>query len=172
MNMKVIDYIVRAGRAEDVTSVDVLLSRAFPQLLKADYPPSVMVTAVPLMSRAQPGLVTCGTYYVAETTEGFIVGAGGWTLRDPSSGQADGRTGNIRHFATDPAVVRQGVGRRLMRRCVTDAMDAGMEALRCLSTRTAVPFYRAQGFDVVGDVMIELKAGVSFPAVSMVRSLS
>ena len=168
---KTVDYIIRTGRPEDVVGVDMLLSRAYPQLLKADYPPSVMVTAVPLIARAKPGLVTCGTYYVAETEAGEIVGAGGWTLRDPSTGRADGRIGSIRHFATDPGVVRQGVGRRLMRRCLADAIDVGMEGMRCLSTRTAVPFYEALGFLTTREVVIELSPGVRFPALDMARNL-
>lgn len=67
-----------AGRA-DLALVDALLARSYPALLKADYPPSVMVTAVPLIARANPGLVTSGHYYVVTDETGRVVGAGGCT---------------------------------------------------------------------------------------------
>jgi len=54
---------IRATTKADIPAVDALLARAYPVLLKPDYPASVLVTALPLISRAQPGLVTCGTYY-------------------------------------------------------------------------------------------------------------
>ncbi len=166
-----IRYIVRAGRSDDVTGVDTLLARAFPRLLKSDYPPSVMVTAVPLISRAQPALVTCGTYYVAETEDGAILGCGGWTLRNPATGRSGGRTGSIRHFATDPDHTRQGIAAALMARVILDATDAGMTGLDCLSTRTAVPFYAAQGFDVRGEAEIALSDGIAFPVILMYRPI-
>lgn len=169
--MESLAFTVRAGRADDVGAVDALLQRSYPRLLKRDYKPSVLVTAIPLISRAQPALITCGTYYVAEAAEGAIIGAGGWTLRNPASGREYRRVGNIRHFATDPDHVRQGVAGRLMHRCLLDARDARLEALHCYSTLTAVPFYRSQGFEVLGDVEIELQPGIMLPAVSMHRRL-
>ena len=50
--MESIAYTVRAGRADDVGPVDALLQRAYPRLLRKDYKPSVLVTAIPLISRA------------------------------------------------------------------------------------------------------------------------
>ncbi|MEM9229465.1 MAG: GNAT family N-acetyltransferase [Pseudomonadota bacterium] len=167
--VETLDYHVRVADAGDVPGVEALLERSYPQLLKADYPPSVMVSAVPMLVRAQPALIGCGTYYVAETVGKHIVGAGGWTLRNPATGRREGAMGSIRHFATDPAVLRQGVGRQLMRRCLVDAIDAGMEGMLCIATRTAVRFYQAMGFRTTGEVIVELKPGVRFPAVNMRR---
>lgn len=164
------EFIVRPGRRQDVPAVDALLARSYPRLLKADYPPSVLVTAIPLIARAQPALVSCGTYFVAETLDGTILGAGGWTRQDPSGGAARG-WGSIRHFATDPDHLRRGVGRALMQRCLLEARDAGMTGMLCLSTRTAVAFYESAGFVATGDIALELRPGVIFPAVRMERGL-
>lgn len=162
---------IRPGRREDVPGVDALLARSYPQLLKADYPPSTLVTAVPLISRAQPGLITCGTYHVATTEAGRIIAAGGWTRRNPSTGQAMQGLGNIRHFATDPAYLRRGIASALMDRCLREARAEGLRTMACYSTRTAVPFYARHGFRTLAEVTIELSAGVSFPAVAMERHL-
>ena len=40
---------IRRTRREDLAEVDALFQRSYPALLKGHYPPSLMVTAVPLM---------------------------------------------------------------------------------------------------------------------------
>ena len=74
-------------------------------------------------------------------------------------------------MATDPDVTRQGIGRKLMREAVADASRAGVLRLECLSTRTAVPFYMALGFRVVGPTEVPLQPGIVFPAVRMIADL-
>ncbi len=168
-------YFVRTARSVDMVAIDDVLSRSYPKLLKADYPPSVLVTAVPVISRAQPDLVASGTYYVAEDSAGMILGAGGWTVRAPGTGQSRGQmaaeAGHIRHFATDPDHLRKGVAQALMKRVLLDAEAVGVSRLECLSTRTAVPFYIAQGFRTMGDVDVRLRGGISFPAIQMFRPM-
>jgi GNAT superfamily N-acetyltransferase len=157
---------VRVARPDDLAGVDALLSRAYPRLLKADYPPSVLVTALPLIVRAQPALLRCGTYYVAETEAGQIVGAGGWT---PDRTLSD--TGHIRHVVCDDRLTRRGIARGLIERAVQTAQDAGIRQMECWSTRTAVPFYAAMGFCEIGPFDVPLRAGITFPSVRMMRDL-
>jgi len=157
--------VIRATGPEDLATVDALLARSYPRLLKADYPPSVMVMAVPLISRARPELVCSGTYFVAETFGGQVVGAGGWSRR-----RGPARRAEIRHVAVDPDHLRQGVARALFQHIFATAQAAGMRGYDCLSTRTAVPFYRAMGFAEVGPAQIPLGPGILFPAVRMVRA--
>lgn len=156
---------IRTATRSDLAAVDALLARSYPRLLKADYPPSVLVTALPLISKAQPRLLASGTYYVAEL-DGVIVGAGGWT-RDRRRRD----TGHIRHVVTDADHVRKGIGRALMRHILEQAARAGLRRMECWSTRTAVAFYAAMGFAEVGPMVVELAPGISFPAVRMVRRL-
>jgi len=162
---------VRMAVRADIAAVDALLARSFPRLLKPDYPPSVLVTALPRISRAQPGLVTCGTYYVVEEA-GQIIGAGAWTRAVPGGGKAQQGLGNVRHVVTDDRAVRRGVGRTLLTHVFAMARAAGISRLDCISTRTAVPFYAAMGFAVRGPVTISLAPGIDFPAVAMTCELS
>ncbi len=163
---------IRPGTAADIAPLDALLSRSYPRLLAADYPPSILVTAIPRISRAQPRLVTSGTYFVALRGD-EVIGGGGWTRALPGDGGVgESGVGHIRHFATDVDAVRSGVGRALMGRVLQSAGDAGIARLECFSTRTAVPFYRACGFETLQDVDIDLAPGITFPAVHMQRALS
>jgi GNAT superfamily N-acetyltransferase len=162
---------LRRSRPEDLADVDALLARCFPRLLSRDYPPSVMVTAVPLMSRARPGLVGSPGYFVAADPEGRIVAAGGWSSGPRDRGVRGAGLGHVRHVATDPDLVRRGIGRALMRRVLQDAAGAGVGVMECLATRTAEPFYAALGFRRIGAVDVTLQPGIVFPAVRMVHQL-
>lgn len=164
-------YVVRAAWPDDMAAIDEVLGRSYPRLLKADYPPSILVTAVPVISRAQPQLVASGTYYVVEGEEGALLGAGGWTSQAPGTGRVSSETAHIRHFATDPDHLRKGVAGALMQRVLADAEASGIKRLECLSTRTAVPFYLAQGFRTLGNIDIQLRGGITFPAIQMARSI-
>ena len=130
--------------------------------------PSVLVTAIPLISRANPALVSSGTYFVVEEV-GEILGAGGWTPGAPPGGRSQKRVGHIRHVVTDHTHVRKGIGRKLMARIVSDAASAGIRQLECFSTLTAEPFYVACGFRTLGPMSVTLRKGIDFPAVHMRR---
>ena len=160
---------VRFARPDDLAAVDALLARSYPRLLKADYPPSVLVTALPLISRAQPRLVTSGTFYVG-LLDGEIVAAGGWTHHGPQSNKQTQR-GHIRHVVTDHRHTGRGFGRALIRHTLEQAKSAGIRHMECQSTLMAVGFYRALGFDEIGPLEIELRPGIIFPAVQMIRKI-
>ena len=44
-----------------------------------------LVTALPLISRARPDLLSSRSYFVVEDAEGRIFGAGGWTAHSPAA---------------------------------------------------------------------------------------
>ena len=152
---------LRTATPADMAALDDLFARSYPALLKADYPPSLQVLALPLLSRANPRLLASGTYYVAEGADGALLGAGGW-----SRSGGPGR-GQVRHVVTDKAHVRQGIGRQLLNHVMAEARRAGLRRLDCQSTLTAVPFYRACGFRALGRIDVPLGPGIVFPAVAM-----
>ena len=158
-------FVIRPTTRADMAAVDALLARSYPKLLKADYPPSILVTAIPLISRAQPKLLSCGTYYVAQEGED-ILGAGGWT-RDGK----DPRHGHIRHVATDDRHLRRGVARAILEHCLSVAQDNGIKTMECWSTLTAETFYQSVGFKTLGPKDVELGAGILFPSIRMMQTL-
>lgn len=162
--------LIRIATRADITAVDALLARAYPRLLKQDYAPSILVTAIPRIARAQPGLVTCGTYFVAEE-EGRILAAGGWTAAIPGQGGTMPGRANVRHVVTDDRQTRRGIGTALLRHVMDTARAAEMTWMHCTSTRTAEPFYAALGFTRIGEVTVPLGPGIAFPAIDMRRDL-
>ncbi|MEM1237118.1 MAG: GNAT family N-acetyltransferase [Pseudomonadota bacterium] len=159
------ELLIRPATPADTGGVDTLLQRSYPRLLKAEYAPSVLVAAIPAMTRAQPKLMASGTYYVAELA-GEIVGAGGWT-RDGKRRQR----GHIRHVVTDDRQLRRGIGRALMERSFATARAAGIREMECWATLTAVPFYEAVGFRQLGSMVVQLQGAIDFPAIRMERGL-
>ncbi len=161
---------IRPTERRDIAAVDALLAASYPVLLKADYAPSVLVTALPLISKAQPKLVTCGTYY-GVFDDDQLVAAGGWTAAAPGGARREADVGHIRHVVTDHRRTRSGYGTVLMGHILRQAEAAGMRFMACQSTLTAAPFYRALGFDGENVISVPLRAGIEFPAVSMGRRL-
>ena len=161
---------LRPGTPADLAEVEALPGRSDPRLLAADYPPSVMVLALPVIARARPELLASGTWWLAQEADGRIVGAGGWTRAAPTGDDGEG-TGFVRQVVTDAACVRRGIGRALTGQVMAQAQAAGVRRLDCLSSRTAVPFYASLGFQEMGAVEVPLRPGIVFPAVQMLRGL-
>jgi GNAT superfamily N-acetyltransferase len=156
---------LRPSTLEDLAAVDALLARSYPVLLREDYPPSVLVTALPLISRAQPELLVSGSYYVA--TEGAgILGAGGWTVDRQTPSKA-----HIRHLVTDYRHLRRGIAGQIVSLSMRIAKDRGIDEMECWSTYTAEPFYQAMGFETLALIDVPLAPGIAFPAKRMRRLL-
>ena len=164
------DRSITPATKADLAGIDALLGRSYPALLKGAYDPSVLVTAIPLISRANPSLVASGTYFVVKEA-GRILGAGGWTFAVPGGGGGASGVGHIRHVVTDHTHVREGIGRALMEHVLSDARAAGTRRMECYSTLMAVPFYASVGFEEVAPMSIALRPGIDFPAVHMRRDL-
>ncbi len=164
-------YAVRVADPGDNESVSDLLSASYPVLLAQDYDPRLLSAALPLMTSANPRLLASGTFHVAVTGSGAIIGCGGWTAEAPGGGEGKPGVGHIRHFAVHPDWTRRGVGLALLNRCIEEAQSRNVETLECFSTLTAESFYRSAGFVAVGAIAIQLSPAVAFPGLLMRRSL-
>ena len=168
--MQTTTLTLRTARADDLPALDRLFGQSYPALLKADYAPSVLVTAVPLISKAQPALISSGTFFVVMDGDN-IVGAGGWTMQAPSGRPGSRGIGHIRHVVTDHRRVREGIGRKLLDHILIHAKASGMSMMHCQSTLTAKAFYESVGFEAQSTIDIELRPGITFPAIFMTRPL-
>ncbi len=141
---------VRVATTADAVAVSEVLAASYGELLTADYDAAVLARALPLMSKANPVLLESGRYYVAETADGRIIGAGGWSVERPGSTEVIDGLAHVRHFATDPRWIGRGVATAILTRCSNDAAAAGARTMEAYSTLSAVNFYQALGFVTVG----------------------
>ncbi|RAI45369.1 GNAT family N-acetyltransferase [Rhodoplanes roseus] len=160
---------IRSAHPDDAPALGALLTESYTALLAPRYEAGLLSRALPLMTRANPRLLACGTYYVAETANGALVGCGGWTAERPGTGTLTDGEAHIRHFATHPARVGTGIGTRLLEHCIGESARAGFRPLLCFSTLNAETFYRRSGFLPIAPLAVPLTADVSLPAVLMRR---
>jgi predicted N-acetyltransferase YhbS len=162
---------IRVATAEDAEQVSAVLHASYATLLPAHYTPAEMAAMLPIIVKANPKLLTSGTYYVA-VEDGACLGCGGWTpakyarVPDETPGM-----GAIRHFATHPDHVRRGVGSALYREAERTARLAGMNRFQCMAARGAERFYESLGFVVDGPFDLPVAEGVVMPSIRMFKTL-
>lgn len=160
-------FVIRVALPDDASRVGDLLAASYPALMSGSYDETALVAALPIMTRANPALLKAGTYYVAETQDGQIVGCGGWTRERPGTGQADAEIGHIRHFATHPEWLNQGIGRSIYSQCESSARPVGIRCFECYSSLNAEGFYKALGFRPIRQIEIPMGQDLKLPAVLM-----
>jgi len=164
-------FIIRTALPSDHEAVSALLETSYSVLMARDYSPEVLAEALPLICIANDALLNSGTYYIAESPTGQIIGCGGWTPERPGENVALEGLGHIRHFATHPTWTRRGIGRALVERCKDDARQKGFSRFECFSSLSARNFYAALDFQACGSITIQLSAECLFPSVRMECSL-
>ena len=133
------------------------------------YEETVLAVALPLITRTIPALLSSGTYYLAKSEDGRIVGCGGWTWERPGSGEVAPELAHVRHFFTRPEWVGRGIGRVIYAKCEEEARPAGVRRFECHSSLNAEGFYAALGFMSVSQM--EIGRNVKLSAVLMERSI-
>ena len=166
-----VDYPIRTACPDDHDAVQALLEASYPALFRGWYDGDVLAAALPLMTKANRKLLASGRFFIAANGDGIIVGCGGWSLDRPGSGEIETGLGHVRHFATHPGRLRQGIGGALLQRSVDDAGSQGVMRLECNSSLAAVDFYRTAGFHDTGPVRVDLGGGVTLPGLLMHRNL-
>jgi GNAT superfamily N-acetyltransferase len=165
-------FLVRAASPSDADAVGVLLRASYALLLAPGYEPEMLARALPLMTKANPALLSSGTWYVAQApgADGALAGCGGWTLQRPGAPYepVDPALGHLRHFAVHPGWTRMGVGRALCSRCTADARAVGVHAFECYATTVAETFYRALGFETVGPLAVPMTNDIDLPSIRMI----
>ncbi|MBS8273425.1 GNAT family N-acetyltransferase [Thalassospira tepidiphila] len=165
---------VHIATPDDAPAVSALLARSYSALLVDDYAPEILERGMTFLAKANPDLLASGTYYLARTETGDVVGAGGWTAVRPGSKDGDVQSGlaHVRHFAVDPVYARKGIASMLFDRCVRDAKESeNVTRFECYSTLSARRFYESRGFRVIGDFAAPFAPDFTFPSLHMVCDL-
>jgi GNAT superfamily N-acetyltransferase len=151
----------------DETAVSALLLASYSELMAKDHDPHTMAAALPAMVRANPSLLASGTFYVVDGPASSVFGCGGWTIAAPGTNMETAGLAHLRHFATHPAFVRQGIGRLIYNRCVEAARRAGVTRFQAFSSLTAVAFYASAGLSIIRPFDLALAGNVKMPAMLM-----
>ena len=160
---------LRPTTASDHKLISNLLAATYPVLMRVGYHDDLLRKALPIMTKANPALLSSGTFYVSQGARGQSLGCGGWTFERPGRGEVEPGLAHIRHFATHPERTSRGVGRSIYEHCERTARLAGVERFECYSSLNAEGFYRSLGFKVVEHFDVRLGPDLSFPSVRMMR---
>ena len=173
----------RLARPEDIPAITRLISMAMRELSEGFYTPDQVERALDSVVGTDPGLITDGTYFVAES-DGEIIGAGGWSFRDtvhcstqcpadespPLNPATD--AAKIRAFFVHPKAARQGIATRLFKIAAEAARSAGFTSLELMATLPGEPLYLALGFEIQDRVAVPLRGGLLLPCVLMSKKLT
>jgi N-acetylglutamate synthase-like GNAT family acetyltransferase len=159
-------HSVRVACPADSEAVGALLLASFSSLLSGHYDREMLDMALPLLTRANTTLLASGSYYVAESEAGALVGCGGWSTAPPGSGDIVQGEGHVRHFAVHPSWSGRGIGTSLLARCFVDA-GLVVRTLYCYSSLNAEPFYKARGFGAIGSIDVPSGPGLKFRSILM-----
>jgi GNAT superfamily N-acetyltransferase len=162
---------LRVAMIEDAAAIGAVLRASYGTLMAGAYPPELLASALPPMTRANPELLGSGRYYLVEAGTGECLGCGGWSDRPPDGPGPDPRRAHIRHFATHPDWTGRGIGRTIYERCEADARAAGFIAFEAYASLNGEAFYAALGFRRLEAIETPMPGGVRFPAVRMERAI-
>lgn len=160
------DLTIRPAALADRPVLEELIAACYTEVYPGWYDSDLLSEALPEMLRIDPNLLESGRYFSAHAGN-TLAGCGGWSLSAPGRESNAASTGHIRHFATRPDLMRQGVGSAILKRCMADAKEAGVGKLQCFSSLPGEAFYARHGFQRVDDVTIMLGDSVPFSAVLM-----
>ncbi|PHP69101.1 GNAT family N-acetyltransferase [Zhengella mangrovi] len=163
------DIVIRQATADDRDDLEALIGACYSAVYPGWYSDDILTDAMPAMLRIDPALLASGHYFTA-SIGGRLAGCGGWSKTAPGTGRPEDATGHIRHFATDPDLMRAGVGSAILTTCINEAKRDGVGRLMCFSSRPAEKFYARHGFRRLEEVSVMLGDEIAFPAVMMERT--
>jgi GNAT superfamily N-acetyltransferase len=175
---------IRLARAADIPALDALIPISVRALQTAHYSEAQREAAIGLIFGVDYQLIEDQTYFVAETTEGRIVGCGGWSKRKSQCGSSAGRLApdphidprtdapRIRAFFVHPDFARQGIGRTILNACEAELQAAGFNRAEIAATLTGELLYVAAGYHVTERFDVSLSNGLPLPCVRLAKNFS
>jgi len=176
-------FSIRVAKEDDVPVLRGLIDVSVRGLQTADYTPEQIDAALRKVFGVDSQLIADGTYLIAETASGIVVGCGGWSKRktlyggdiwiaredsllDPTKDAA-----KIRAFFVHPNWARRGIGTLILQACEQAALAAGFTRFEMGATLTGVPLYRARGYTALENLAVPLGEGLALPIVRMEKRM-
>lgn len=177
------DFSIRLATAADIPALERLIPLSVRELQAAHYLPAQMEAAIGPVFGVDRQLISDGTYFVAESSQGVVVGCGGWSRRLAVYGGDRARSGQdamldpvcdparIRAFFVHPDWARRGIGRSILTRCESAIRDAGFRRAVLVATLTGEKLYAPFGYGVEERYEVPLRDGLTLPVVRMSKTL-
>jgi GNAT superfamily N-acetyltransferase len=176
-------YRLRAATTADEFELRDLIARSIRTLGVGDYSSDQIDAALAGAFGLDTSLIRDGTYLIAITDRGEIVGCGGWSSRktlfgsdargDRDETQLDPRSepARIRAFFIDPHHARRGIGRAILERSEAEAIRAGFSAFELMATLPGRRLYEKCGYMAEAEVQIPLPDNLQITFVPMRKVL-
>jgi GNAT superfamily N-acetyltransferase len=174
--------MIRLATMDDISTLNNLINISARSLGQNDYSPEELEGAITHVFGVDSELVEDQTYYVIES-QGVLMACGGWSRRKTLFGgnQFSGResgyldpkqeAAKIRAFFVHPDYARQGLGKKLLAYCETQAMAYGYSKIEMMATLTGVKLYETQGYLSMGQEQYLLPNGLNFRFVRMTKNI-
>jgi len=174
---------IRLATADDVPAIAALIPVSARALSRGFYTDAQTEAAIRHVFGPDTRLIADGTYFVAEESDVFLAGCGGWSRRRTLYGGDQMKSAEdplldprvdaarIRAFFVHPDFARRGVGRLILEACLDAARAAGFRRVELASTLPGVPFYRVFGFEEREALEAPMPGGAGLPVVRMEREL-
>ncbi|MBD9374969.1 GNAT family N-acetyltransferase [Rhizobium sp. ARZ01] len=162
---------LRVATTPDAEVVSALLAASYTFLMPAAYDKDVLALALPLMTVAKPDLLASGRFYLVEGPDRMLFGCGGWSPTAPDGSPLAAGAAHLRHFATHPDHLGEGIGRLIYEHCARAAAAVGITTFFVHASLNAEPFYASLGLERCALLHIPLTPGMSFPVAEMAGRL-
>lgn len=146
--------------------VETILVASYTQLMADAYEPAQFAQMLPVITKANPTLLTSDRYFVA-LADGAPAGCGGWSFERPGTGVIEPGLGHVRHLGVHPEHTGKGVGRALWEACVADAASADVTRFECYASLNAERFYAALGFEAAEPIDVPMGSAGVMPSLLM-----
>jgi GNAT superfamily N-acetyltransferase len=178
----VTDLHHRLATEADIPAIRDLMARAIAVNQQGFLTPAQIALSHSVMG-LDTQIIADRTYFVILRGES-MVGCGGWSARatlyggdasivarDPAPLDPATDAARVRAMYTDPACVRQGIGRMILDLCESAAREAGFRRTEMMATLSGEPLYRACGYLPIEHVESPPVDGVSVPLIRMGKAL-
>lgn len=172
----------RLAQMHDLAPLRALMGRAIGELQNGFLSPDQVRVSHKVMG-LDTQLIVDQTYFLVEQ-DGQIAGCGGWSwratlyggdhsivTREPAPLNPATDAAKIRAMYTDPAFVRRGIGRMVLRICEDAARIAGFTRTEMMATLSGEALYRSAGYVAVETVQSDTIDGVQVPLLRMEKQI-
>jgi predicted N-acetyltransferase YhbS len=174
-------YRIRKASPNDRDAVMAMQERSIRALGRSYYTAEAIESALRHIGTMDPHVIDEGSYYIAVTPDGRIVGSGGLSYRMPGyENHAPGATAKldkpngfafIRGVYVDPDWARKGIASAIMTLAEADAAQDSIPALSLVATLSGVPLYRALQYRALQPKQLRFPDGVQFEGLEMMKQV-